>query len=100
MASAAIDAHGREAGRPAEIPKRGWWEIAKRVKTQIKKDRLSIIAAGVAFYGLLAVFPALVALVALYGLVADPAMVESHAAALASMGPGNRASPSSSGMRP
>lgn len=87
MASAAIDAQGREAERPAEIPKRGWWQIAKRVKAQIKEDRLSIIAAGVAFYGLLAVFPALVALVALYGLVADPAMVESHAAALGSMLP-------------
>ena len=87
MASAAIDDRGREADRPAEIPKRGWWQIAKRVKAQIKEDRLSIIAAGVAFYGLLAVFPALVALVALYGLVADPAMVESHAAALSAMLP-------------
>ena len=70
-----------------EIPSRGWWQIARRVKQQIRRDRLSIIAAGVAFYGLLAVFPGLVALVALYGLVADPALAEKHAAALSSMLP-------------
>jgi membrane protein len=66
---------------------RGWLEIAKRVKDQIKRDRLSIIAAGVAFYGLLAVFPGLVALVGLYGLVADPASVERHVATLSSILP-------------
>jgi membrane protein len=78
---------GRAADRPGEIPKRGWWLIAKRVKAQIKEDRLSIIAAGVAFYGLLAVFPGLVAVVALYGLFTDPAQVESHAASLSAMLP-------------
>ena len=87
MAVATADAHGREADRPRDIPKRGWWEIAKRVKEQIKRDRLSIIAAGVAFYGLLAVFPGLVALVALYGLFTDPAQVESHAQSLSAILP-------------
>lgn len=85
--SIAVDAHGREADRPREIPSRGWFDIARRVKTQIKEDRLSIIAAGVAFYGLMAVFPALVALVGIYGLVADPAQVESHMAALSGILP-------------
>ena len=84
MAVAAVDPHGRDAERPGEIPKRGWWEIAKRVKEQIKRDRLSIIAAGVAFYGLLAVFPGLVAL---YGLFADPVQVESHAQSLSAILP-------------
>jgi membrane protein len=87
VVAAAGAAHGREADRPGEIPSRGWWQIARRVKAQIKHDRLSIIAAGVAFYGLLAVFPGLVALVALYGLFADPAMVERHAASLSAMLP-------------
>jgi membrane protein len=83
----AVDAHGREASRPSEIPSRGWLDIAKRVKSQIKEDKLSIIAAGVAFYGLLAVFPGLVALVGIYGLVADPAQVESHAQTLSAILP-------------
>ena len=83
----ASDARGREAERPRDIPSRGWLDIARRVKRQMGEDRLSIIAAGVAFYGLLAVFPGLVALVGLYGLIADPAQVEQHAAALASILP-------------
>ena len=85
--AAVVDAHGREASHPREIPSRGWLDIAKRVKQHMSRDRLSIIAAGVAFYGLLAVFPGLVALVALYGLFADPALVESHAASLAAILP-------------
>ncbi len=87
MAAAAEAAHGREADRPQEIPSRGWVDVAKRVKTQIKRDRLSIVAAGVAFYGLLAVFPGLVALVGLYGLLVDPAQVEQHVSAISHMLP-------------
>jgi membrane protein len=46
--------------------------LARRVREEVKADNLSLIAAGVAFYGMLAVFPALIATVTLYGLVADP----------------------------
>ena len=87
MAAAAEAAHGRHADRPRDIPSRGWWDIAKRVKNQIKRDRLSIVAAGVAFYGLLAVFPGLVALVGLYGLLVEPAQVEEHVSAISGMLP-------------
>jgi membrane protein len=87
MAAAAEAAHGREADRPREIPSRGWLDVAKRVKNQIKRDRLSIVAAGVAFYGLLAVFPGLVALVGLYGLLVEPAQVEQHVSAISHMLP-------------
>jgi uncharacterized BrkB/YihY/UPF0761 family membrane protein len=48
VAAAAEAARGRHADRPQEIPSRGWLDIAKRVKNQIKRDRLSIVAAGVA----------------------------------------------------
>jgi membrane protein len=75
-------ARGREARKPKDIPARGWKDILWRVKDQIKRDRLSIIAAGVAFYGLLAVFPALIALVAIYGLAFDPQQVERQVGAL------------------
>ena len=80
--AAAADARGREASMPREIPSRGWLDIARCVKEQIRRDRLSIIAAGVAFYGLLTIFPGLVALVAMYGLFADPAQIERHVASL------------------
>jgi membrane protein len=85
--AAALGSRGREASRPGEIPSRGWLDIAKRVKRQIKEDKLSIIAAGVAFYGLLAVFPGFVALVGIYGLLADPAQIERQMSAVSAMLP-------------
>jgi membrane protein len=80
-------ARGREARAPKDIPARGWKDILWRVKDQIKEDRLSIIAAGVAFYGLLAIFPGLIALVAIYGLAFDPQQVEQQAGALSGVLP-------------
>jgi membrane protein len=46
-----------------------------RVKAEVKDDQVPLLSAGVAFYLLLALFPALAALVSLYGLFADPAQV-------------------------
>jgi membrane protein len=73
---------GRRAGRPREIPGKGWKNILVRVKEEQKKDNLSIVAAGVAFYAMLAVFPALAALISIYGIFADPAQVQQQIAEL------------------
>jgi membrane protein len=70
------DPYGRDATRPALIPLKGWWQVAQRVWIESGRDNLSVVAAGCAFYALFAVFPALSALIALYGLTADPATVE------------------------
>ena len=78
---------GREARTPAEVPRPGWRDVLLRVKARIASQNLSIIAAGVAFYALMAIFPALVALVALYGLAFDPRQVSDQVAALGSMLP-------------
>jgi membrane protein len=86
-AEPAADDRGRDARRPAEIPARGWRDIAWRVWSEMTEDNLSIAAAGVAFYALLAIFPALTALVSIYGLVADPAQVQQHLASLSGMLP-------------
>ncbi|ADJ28435.1 YihY/virulence factor BrkB family protein [Nitrosococcus watsonii] len=67
---------GRSATRPQEIPAKGWGDVLLRVKNELSEDKLTVIAAGVAFYALLAIFPALTALVSIYGLVADPADVQ------------------------
>jgi membrane protein len=53
-------------------------DILKGVRDKQNKDNLSIVAAGVAFYAFLAIFPALAALVSIYGLFADPARVQSQ----------------------
>lgn len=69
---------GRHADRPQQIPKRGWFDILKRVKREVAHDNLSLVAAGLAFYAMLAVFPALTATVAIYGMFASPADIASH----------------------
>ena len=67
---------GRGAETPREVPPRGWKDVAVRVKEQIKGDNVPLLAAGVAFFALLALVPTLVALVSVYGLVADPADIQ------------------------
>lgn len=78
---------GRAAETPSDPPRRGWRDILFRVKDQISEDNLGHIAAGVAFYWLLALFPALVALISTYGLAADPSDVERQLLRLAGMLP-------------
>jgi membrane protein len=70
------DHRGREAHTPTDIPKAGWKDIFSRVKQKIGKDNLSIIAAGVAFYAFLAIFPALAAFVSTYGLLVNPSELQ------------------------
>jgi membrane protein len=67
---------GRQAENPAQVPAKGWKDVAARVKAEVKEDRVSLLSAGVAFYSLLALVPALAALISLYGLVGDPAQVQ------------------------
>jgi membrane protein len=55
---------------------RAWWVVLRETYHAIGIDRLSLLAAGVAFYMLFAVFPGLTALISLYGLLADPASVK------------------------
>ncbi|UJR83495.1 YihY/virulence factor BrkB family protein [Sandaracinus amylolyticus] len=80
---------GREADRPTEIPAKGWKDVLLRVKKEMKEDRISVVAASVAFWTILAIFPALIALVLLYGLVSDPAEVERQIASMSSALPGD-----------
>ena len=78
---------GRGARRPMAIPPRGWKDILKRVKDEVGDDRVSAVAASVAFFGVLAIFPSLIALVSLYGLVADPADIQAQVKGWAGMLP-------------
>ena len=64
---------GRNAEGPLQIPRKGWIDIALRVWQQIGVDRVGLVAAGVAFYGLLAIFPAITAMMAIAGLLYQPA---------------------------
>ncbi|UHS59874.1 YihY/virulence factor BrkB family protein [Agrobacterium vaccinii] len=66
------------AGAPNEIPFRGLRDVFWRVLSEFSEDRVTLIAAGATYYLLLALFPALAALVSLYGVVSDPATIAKH----------------------
>jgi len=67
---------GHQADSPQQIPPKGWKDIAKRTMKSVKEDQVPLLSAGVAFYALLALFPAIIAGVSIYGLVADPKAVQ------------------------
>ena len=79
---------GREADRPTEIPIRGWKDIALRTYNEFTEDQIPMIAAGVTFYTLLALFPGIGAFVALYSLIADVAHAQKHVQAMSVIVPG------------
>ncbi|MAM39889.1 MAG: ribonuclease BN [Erythrobacter sp.] len=80
-------ARGRHADKPTQIPAKGWKDIALRVKDELSSDHVGLIAAGVAFYALLALFPAVTALMALAGLVLEPPEVTAQLESLTAMMP-------------
>ena len=84
-AAVADGGHGRQADVPQQIPPRGWLDIAKRTAREVKADQVPLLGAGVAFYALLSLFPAIIAGVSIYGLVADPQTVRNQIAKLTEM---------------
>ena len=78
------DPGGAERAWPAgassrsQIPWRGWKDILLRTYDEFEQDRLLALAAGVAFYSLLALFPAIAAGVSVYAFFADAATIGKH----------------------
>jgi membrane protein len=66
---------GSQADSPTQIPARGWRQVLSRSIRASQEDNIPLLAAGVAFFGFLALFPALIALVTLVGLIADPGQI-------------------------
>jgi membrane protein len=66
------------AEKPYHLPLRGWGEVALIIWDKIATNRLFLVAAGVAFYVMLSLFPAISALVWVFGLFADPAVIAGH----------------------
>jgi membrane protein len=69
---------GRSANEPSEIPARGWTDILWRVFYGISANRLVAMSGGVAFFGLMAIFPAIAIIVSIYGLVANAQTIIDH----------------------
>lgn len=72
---------------PSKIPLSGWKTILIKVKDNIGEDNVSIVSAGVAFFAFLAIFPAIMALVSIYGLAVDPQQIENQLSQIAGMMP-------------
>lgn len=79
---------GRGASAPSEIPAKGWKDILLRVYDDIGQHRILALAAGMTYYTILAIFPALAALVAIYGLFSNPASIAQHLDQLGGLLPG------------
>ncbi|WP_375690227.1 YihY/virulence factor BrkB family protein [Pseudooceanicola sp. LIPI14-2-Ac024] len=63
---------GARSRWPSEIPARGWLQVLGRVFTSISRDHLSTLSAGIAFFALFAIFPAIAALVMMAGIAIQP----------------------------
>lgn len=83
-----LEGRGRQAATPMEIPARGWMDILLRVYANISKHRILALAAGITYYSILAIFPAIAALVAVYGLFSDPSTIARHLDQLGGFLPG------------
>jgi membrane protein len=79
---------GREADSPSDIPANGWKDILLRVYANIVDHRILALAAGMTYYGILAIFPALAALVSIYGLFSDPGSITKHLDQISGFAPG------------
>jgi hypothetical protein len=85
--SAVETERGREAERPTQIPTVGWKDILLRAWSEVSEANLFLVAGGVTYAILLALFPGLAALVSLYGLLLDPAQIEKQVASLSGILP-------------
>ena len=90
-APSAEELPGIHAEKPTQIPWRGWKQILKRAWAENKADNMPIIGGGVAFFGFLAIFPALIALISIYGLVASPQSVAKQVESFSSQLPSSAA---------
>ena len=79
---------GRKAQTPMHIPWRGWKDILIRTYHEIQEDRLMSLAAGVVFYSLVALFPAIAAGVSVYAFFSNAASIANHLSLAADIVPG------------
>ena len=80
---------GRLASHPLQIPWSGWYDILWRTYREVNSDRLLSIAGGVSFFVLLAIFPAITALVSAYGLFFNASTITDNLSLLNDVVPDN-----------
>lgn len=78
---------GRQAESPRDIPARGWKDVLWRVRHEVAADNMGLIAAAVAFFAMLSIFPTLIAAISIYGLLVSPAQVQQQIESLSGILP-------------
>jgi len=79
---------GAGADSPLDIDAPGWKATIKRALKEVKDDRITLIAAGMAYYMFLAIFPAFIALVGILGLIDAPDAIMSLSSSISTTLPG------------
>ena len=79
--------HQTQTWVPPPIASQGWQGVLLSVYHGISQDRISLVAAGVTFYAILALFPGIGAIVLIYGLFADPSHIVPHLDSLSGFAP-------------
>ncbi len=80
--------HSCDALTPLGFNRQDIWHIFKYVLREIRDDNVTIIAAGVAFFTMLAIFPLITACLSIYGYVADPVSAQDHLVVVSTLLPG------------
>lgn len=88
MKSYAIDFAQCDADSPWKYGLSDWWNVIKRTWKEAHHDNVSVIAAGVAFFSLLAVFPLITAALSTFSYFADPGDVQGLTRTFADFLPG------------
>src|SRR5438046_3079419 len=84
----AADARDGGLDSPADIEARSWWAIIKRTVTEFRDDDLTDSAAALTYYGIMSLFPMLIALVAVLGLLGSQSSITSLVNSLDEVGLG------------
>ena len=76
--AAALMNRGRTANSPQDIPAKGWKDVLMRVKSEINKDKISVLSAAMAYYALFSFIPAISSVIVVYAWISDPAEINQH----------------------
>ena len=73
MSSSPGTRHDKEPAGPTQLPRRAWGDVLKRTFSEFREDNVTDWAAALTYYGVLSIFPALIALVSILGLIGNSA---------------------------
>ena len=72
-AGSSSNGRGRGPEKPSRLKARSWFGVLKRTLREFKEDKVTDWAAALTYYGVLAIFPAIIALVSILGLIGPSA---------------------------